>query len=151
MFEKGLCQKPKLPDSNLITPAGACLIDSEIAVDILQMMLKGDNIVAKLQAMAAEGDEAEDDTAAEEPGMTAAEASTLAGAAVYSLDSYRKGESVVILADYGDGQLNDTPVELAVGCIRAECAWGTAEVPFWEVSMPLLKANHSSSILMTSS
>jgi hypothetical protein len=120
-------------------------------VDILQMMLKGDNIVAKLQAMAAEGDEAEDDTAAEEPGMTAAEASTLAGAAVYSLDSYRKGESVVILADYGDGQLNDTPVELAVGCIRAECAWGTAEVPFWEVSMPLLKANHSSSILMTSS
>jgi hypothetical protein len=134
MYEKGLCKKPKLPDSNLITPAGACLIDSEIAVDVLQMMLKGDNIVAKLQALAADGDEADDPDAAEEPGMTSAEASTLAGAAVFSLDSYRKGESVVILADYGDGQQHESPVELAIGTIRAESAWGTAECPFWEVS-----------------
>lgn len=139
MYEKGLYKPPQLPDSTILSNAKVYLLDSDLAVDMLQMMLNNDNIVAHLQAMAAEGEEAEDEVrpAGDTDHMSAAEAESMAGAATFSFDSYSVGERVIILSDEVDGQQLDHPVPVAEGIIRAAAQASTMESPFYEVCVQL--------------
>lgn len=143
MYEQRLCPEAKLPGNSGIAPTRVYLMDSDIGTDLLQMMLKGSNLVDQIQVMAAEeaagadgdaagaeGEAAEDEDSS---GMSAAEARTMAAAAAYGHDSYQPGEAVLILADYLDGQLMEAPVAIARGTIRGEAAVGTDECAFFEV------------------
>lgn len=132
----------QVPATARIIPSLAYLITSDIATDILQLMLKHDNIVAQLQATAAT--EAQNDEAAEEQGaddgggagagMSAAETSTMAAAAAYN-DSFAVGESVFILVDHFDGRDDlDSPAPIASGIIRGTSQFGTDECAFFEVN-----------------
>lgn len=135
MYEQRLCPEAKLPGNSGIAPTRVYLMDSDIATDLLQMMLKGSNLVDQIQAMAAEeaaGAEGEAE-GEDSSGMSAAEARTMGAAAAYGHDSYQPGEAVLILADYLDGQLMEAPVAIAWGTIRGGAAVGTDECAFFEV------------------
>jgi len=142
MYKNGLYPQPALLADNIIKPAHVCLIDSDIATDILQMMLKGDNIVAQLQEKAADlaaGREAGDEDAAagdedaEGQGMSSAEAETLAGAASYSHDQYNPGDAVEVMVEVPGAEAAFLIV--ARGHIRGQAQAVTEECSFYEVSL----------------
>lgn len=139
-YEKGLYQPVEIMTEDCIT-CKAYLLTSEIATDILQIMLKSSDVLSQIQALAAEaGDGADPEDEGEgadgEPaGMSAAEARTMADAAAYGSDSYRPGERVYILSDslQSEGDSVQPPRPLARGTIKGPAQAGTEECVFYEV------------------
>lgn len=140
-YEKGLYKPVETIIDDGIT-CKAYLLTSEIATDILQMMLKSSDVLSQIQALAAEeGDGADPEDEGEgadgdPPGMSAAEAHTMADAAAYGSDSYRAGERVYILSDSlpSEGDSVQPPRPVARGTIRGPAQAGTEECVFYEVS-----------------
>lgn len=133
-YDAGIYQFPELPAITGDGLAAVCLLTSDIATDILQMMLKGDNIVAKLQEMAAQAGAADEgDNLADGTGMSAAEARTMADAEAFGHDSYRAGENILIVVDCETDNVQST-LSVARGTIRQALQAGTVECAFYEVS-----------------
>lgn len=137
-YERGLYKPVEITTEDGIAISRACLLTSEIATDILQMMLKGSDVVSQIQAVAAEdgdGADLEGDADDDSPGMSAAEARTMADAAAYGSDSYRAGEVVYILGDsLPSGGDSMQPHPVARGTIKGLAQAGTEECAFYEVS-----------------